>query len=257
MSESKSMCGAIPSIVDERDYAITSLISCTPRLPDRYQTEIPCTVWDQGQSSECVASSLALIRFLQEYNQSNNRSPFSPSYVYSNREPDMYQGEGMYPREALKIIQKYGIAPFEDFPGFFTYEEAVKRYQEKKEKLDLKAFPFRVSSYYAVSGVVEIKNTVMKLQAVSAMFPVYETLYYPDSSGTIKYDNEGLKNIKIDGYHQMTIVGWTDDNHWIVQNSWGVGYGLCGLCYIPMEYPIVEAWTAVDSITEIQFMNEV
>ena len=50
----------------------------------------------------------------------------------------------------------------------------------------------------------------------------------------------------MNGYHAMTIVGWTADNYWIVLNSWGDTWGKGGFGYIPFSYPIVEAWGVID-----------
>ena len=253
MSDKYFLGGAFPSNVDNRDYKVSQLISCAIQLPSEYKTNTPRLVWDQGQSSECVASSLSLVRYLQEYNQSSNRKPFSPSYIYANREDGMYKGEGMYPREALKILQTYGVSFYDDFPGFYIYEDAVKKYFEVKKDLDAKARPFRISSYYAVSSDIEIKSSILQLQAVSAMFPVYDTLYSPDANGKILFTSSML-NERISGYHQMTLVGWTADDYWVIQNSWGDDYGKDGIIYIPHSYPIIEAWAMVDSITEVNFM---
>ena len=243
--------GAIPSPIDERDYQITDLIPCSGQLPDTYINPLvnEIEVLDQGTSNECVACSLSYLRWLTEYSQSNNKKTFSPTYIYANREYGMYMGEGMIPREALGMLRKSGACFYEDFPGFYTYNEAWKTYRSLKANVDTKAKPFRISSYYAVSGIEQIKNTVHKLGGITASYPVYACLMYPDSLGRVNYSTGNLKSL---GQHEMTIVGWTKDC-WIVLNSWGSNWGVNGLCYIPFNYPITEAWAIVDYITEVYY----
>lgn len=243
--------GAIPSPIDERDYQITDLIPCSGRLPDTYINPLvnEIEILDQGMSNECVACSLSYLRWLTEYSQSNNKKPYSPTYIYANREYGMYLGEGMVVREALSILRANGTCFYDDLPGFYTYADARKAYTKVKSSVDVKAKPFRVSSYYAVNGVEQIKNAVYKLGGVSANYAVYDCLYYPDKNGRVNYPSG---NPYVYGYHEMTIVGWTEDC-WIVLNSWGKYWGKNGLCYIPFEYPITEAWAIVDNVTEVYY----
>lgn len=252
MSNMKFKSGAIPSIPDDRDRQLEKYVACSLRLPKEFMTEIPFDIWDQGESSECVACSLSLIRYIQEYNQSQNRDQFSPSFIYGNRDDDMYKGEGMYPREALKILKNYGTVYYNDFPGFYSFEEAYNLCKAKKEQLSSVAYPFRISSYYSVSGLTAIKNAVYKLNAVSAMFPMFDCLNDAGEDGKVNYTPETSKYNY--GFHQMTIIGWTENHEWIVVNSWGKGYGKNGLIYIPFDYPINEAWAVVDEVLESKFV---
>lgn len=246
--------GAIPSPKDDRDYQLTDLIVCAPNsaLPSSYINPLvsKIEILDQGASSECVACSLVYLRWLCEYNQSNNQKQFSPSYIYANRNSFGYMGEGMIVREALSQLKKFGTCFYEDFPGFYDIQTAISTYRQNKTNLDEIAQPFRISSYYSLQGINSIKNGVMKIGGISANFPVYECLYYPDLENKIRYD-ETSKGSLI-GYHEMTIVGWTE-THWIVLNSWGKYYGDNGICYIPFDYPIVEAWAIIDQVMEVIF----
>lgn len=241
--------GAIPSPIDDRDYQITDLISCSGQVPNTYINPLvsEIEVLDQGTSNECVACSLSYLRWLTEYSQSNNKKVFSPTYIYANREYGMYMGEGMVTREALSMLRKNGTCFYDDLPGFYTYTDARKAYQSVKGNVDTKAKPFRISSYYAVSGIEQIKNTVYKLGGITVSYPVYTCLMYPDKSGRVNYSTNNSKSY---GHHEMTIVGWTKDC-WIVLNSWGKNWGDNGLCYIPFNYPITEAWAIVDYVTEV------
>ncbi len=208
--------GAIPSPADKRDYVITNLIACSENLPEEHKNPIIdiAPVYDQGATNSCVACSLALMRWLQEYNQSGNKDMFSAAYIYGARNSGMYQGEGMIAREALQIIRKKGDCLWSELPGYYNY--AVSK--QKSTAIDsAKAYPFRISSFYSVGNMSQIKTAVLNLGAVTAVFPVYQCLYNAERDGIIRYT--GAENTG--DFHQMTIVGW-DKNGWIIRNSWGV-----------------------------------
>lgn len=248
----KYKLGAIVSPADKRDYKLKDLISCAATLSETYINPLvkDIEILDQGTSNECVACSLAYLRWLTEYEQSNNRKKFSPSYIYGNREQGMYTGEGMIPREALSTLRKYGICHYEDFPDFYDdVADAMSDYSEMGSELDTMARPFRISSYYAVNGANEVKTAIMKLGGVSVMYPVYDCMYDVGTDGLVHYNAD---NNRCYGNHQLTIVGWTE-SCWIAVNSWGREYGREGVCYIPFEYPMFEAWAVVDGVREIYF----
>ena len=243
--------GAIPSIEDERDYKIDDkLISCAPNLPSEYDNGILDYVLDQGTSSTCVACSLSLLRYFQEYDQSNNRKPYSPSYIYANRLEQDHQGEGMSPRQALKTLKDFGDTYLKDFPGFYSYKKAAEIYKSNKEKLDNFAHPFRISKYYRVSDIIEIKTAIYTLKGVTTMIPVYDCMYSVNKDGIVNFDP--VKEYKNRGYHQVTLKGWIEDG-WIMQNSWGKKFGKNGTCILPYEYPLVESWAVIDEILEEKF----
>lgn len=242
-----SKFGAIPSPPDSRDYKIKEILACAPVLPAVYENEIRdiVPVFSQGSSSQCVACSLATTRTYQEYAENQILKQFSPTYIYGNRTDDMNQSEGMYPREALKTLQKFGVVSWEDLPGYCSYPDAKAKYSEEKRALDKKAFPYHIGSYYRVETVEEIKQSIYNFGVVSAMFPVYGSLLLDARQKRLISQPEGFPT----SYHQMTICGWNEEG-WIVQNSWGWNWGQKGCCLVPYSYPITEAWTIVDAKTE-------
>ena len=252
--------GAIPSKADKRDYNYSEYISCAAEsneeFPERYITEYPEFVYDQGTSNMCVACSLALMRFIQTYKQNGREVNFDPLFIYANRnmlpEESMYLGEGMAVRDGLKIIHNFGDSVWDDsYSGYFSYAKSVKIFDEHKDFMVEQALPYKIDSYYAVKGPADIKTAVMNFGAVSAMFPIYKSLRTPElKNGKYRIKFSILdKAQRYDGYHQMTIIGWEKD-YWIVQNSWGREYGDKGKVLIPMSYPIMEAWTTLDFYDE-------
>lgn len=124
--------GAIPSPADNRDYVITDLIACSGNFPEVYKNPVIniAPVYDQGVTNSCVACSLALMRWLQEYNQSGNKEMFSSAYIYGARDNEMYQGEGMISREALQIVRQKGDCLWNELPGYYNYALSKQKAQQ-------------------------------------------------------------------------------------------------------------------------------
>lgn len=254
-------CGAKPSPIDSRDYQVKDILAGSMLLPEEFILEAPMTAFDQGQSSMCVACTGANLKYSKEYYQSGIRTRFSPAYLYANREDDMYHGEGMYPREMLKILQKYGCCTERSFPGFGSYEELYHEYLINKDNLDTEAHPYRIDSYYRINSIEEAKQVLLQLGgSITAMFPVYKYMYEIDkNTGIIQYIPS--QSQQIEGYHQMLIIGYNSSG-WIVQNSWGDEWGISigngsSRCVISYDFPIIEMWTTVDNINEIANINKV
>ena len=247
--ELRGKLGAMPSPIDKRDYKLTNLMASAPVLAPIYEPKIMGPVLNQGQSSQCVACSLALVKYIIEKQQTGNVQEFSTNYIYGNRAAEDEKGEGLYPRQAIKTLVNFGVPHKSETETFLSYNEAVEFYQNNKEVLNREAIPYRISSYYALYGKNDIKQAIQTIGAVTAMFPVFDSLYDTDTAGIVDYDNS--KSQHNYGYHEMTLIGWNDTKKcWTTQNSWGENWGNKGLCYLPYNYPIVESWAMIDVIIE-------
>ena len=127
----------------------------------------------------------------------------------------------------------------------YTYEQSIE-YNSNKDSTD----KFKIESYYLVHSINEIKCAIINFYAVTAMIPMFMCYKYPrkeqgsfSDNYFVDYDTDF---IRMGSYnHQITIVGWIH-GYWKVVNSWGKQYGDNGICYMPFEYPIKEAWTCID-----------
>lgn len=248
--------GAVPSPEDTRDYKLDQLVAAAPKLDRIFVNPVNAPVFDQGQTSECVACSLALCKYHIEYRQTGDTQKFSPNYIYGNRGQSTNNGEGLIPREALSTLVDFGVPHYSDDEGFMNYPQALLYYNNNKELLDKNAHPYRITSYYRLNTLDEMKQAIALTGAITAMFPVYDCLYEADSNGQIKYNaNKSNHNY---GYHEMTLVGWNDDlKAFDDQNSWGISWGKNGHCNLPYNYPIIEAWCFVDNIIEKKIQNAI
>jgi hypothetical protein len=248
---------AKPSPHDGRDFPLSKITRLVGEFPETY-ARVCGKIKDQGYVGCCVGESLAYCREICEMAQSGEYKEFSPGFTYGLRTDGQYVGEGTVPREALDNMFKIGAVLQNEFPTLEEMPTLKGKVDAVLEGLKPKAYPFRISAYARVYSVSDIKTALMQLGAVSIMIPVYGSFYNVSANNPvvpIPTANETLY-----GYHQMTIVGWRNDDTWMVLNSWGEGWGDKGVCYIPFTFPIVEAWSITDNInpfnTEIMLKED-
>lgn len=249
MAGSKFKLSAIPSPKDERDYKVAMLAPTLNTFPESFRIPYNGKIKNQGDVGSCVAYSLSYIREIQEEKQTGEFKEFSVGFVYANRQPEDHQEPGMIPRQALNSLRKTGNVYHELFPFNEEYPNILKRFKPVAEGLSTTAEPYRVTTYAKIDTLDQLKSALMQLGPVTACFPIHESFYkLNEKNAKAKIPNKKKKADKFLGYHEMTIVGWTEDDSLIVLNSWGDNWGDGGYAYIPQGYPITEMWSVTDNI---------
>jgi hypothetical protein len=158
----------------------------------------------------------------------------APQYIYNLR--SNYPNEGMYLRNAMEILMKNGICPEADYPYAID-----KTPDSITPELNNIAKNYNIKSYARVNTIDELKETLIINGPCIICLPVYNK---NDSNGRI-WNKE--KSSVLDGYHCMTIVGWTKKG-FIIRNSWGRLWNGDGHCIYPYsDWGIhTEIWSAVD-----------
>lgn len=231
-----------PSPPDERDYQLTYLTPLQISFPEEFYLPYNHQIKNQGSIGSCVAHACTYAREMVEENQNGEYKQFSPGFIYGMRESDDYQGEGMFPREALDELLKLGICDYSLFPYNDTYPNVKSLLDKQRDTLIQNALPHRITAYVRLNSVEEIKTALMQLGPVLIGIPVYESFYRVSSDGLVPIPQSGEKFY---GGHSMVIVGWKKDK-WIVLNSWSQGWGDNGKCYLPFDFPIWEKWSITD-----------
>lgn len=167
---------------------------------------------DQGNTSECVAFSVACMKEYQEFREDAIREYFSPQFIYDRRKNT---GDGMYLPDALTILKNVGC-PLESaypfmMPGLI-HKDAAKQ-----------AANYRINSYTLINSMQGLKQALNEQGPCPIVFPVYN--YGP------QFWRSGSKD---GGGHCVTVVGYNDEmQHFIVRNSWGADWGDGGYTYYP------------------------
>lgn len=221
---------------DPRDYIASTYVDEGLAIPDEYFSP-QVSVLDQREVGACVAFACAVAMRINRLLYDEGNFNYSRSFIYANREPEDWQGEGMYLREALKELNKYGDVMHSDF-GYpnKTYEQLKTIIADQLEELRAKAKDHRVRTYYRCYSEKDVKRAILEGGAVLIGIPIYKSLKRDQHKPT----DEEKKDQK--GFHALAIVGWTKDGRWIVQNSWSKSWGYDGYLYLDFDYPIAEYW---------------
>ena len=246
-----------PSPPDLRDipyrspFALEDLPSSVDLRADVFEVE------HQGSIGSCVANGVASSC---ELLANRNNKPIDLSRMFLYNATKAYEGrlgeEGLFTRDAYHIAYKYGIPTEEYYPYDLSKDDIDPPLDAYNE-----AFANRVNRYETLSGTQPKVNRygeeadllINKIKAaLHEGLPVgmacqvmsdLSDLVGPWQLHSYPRDFIGSKGI---GGHFMLIVGYDDQfKRFIVQNSWGTGYGdggYCGLPYSIVGHPWFEAW---------------
>lgn len=235
--------GAIPSPKDVRDYRI--VCKSNANFPKRFELKMP-EVKDQGLVGSCVAHAISTVIEYFSRAQEDNYSKMSVGYIYGNRTNSDHKDVGMVTSLAIKSACEYGDVPEGLFPYNFEVPVIIDKFEEALDNLYERGTPNRLSTYFRCDRVEEIKTALMKNSPVIMAMKWYSDIYVDDLA-VIR--TSALDSDPSTTYHCMVIYGW-DERGWLVQNSWGTGWGFNGRGILPYHTPIYEAYGVTDEISQ-------
>lgn len=244
--------GALPSPKDVRDYRLTASATVMTKIPKTYVLE-PARIKCQGSHPTCVAHALCSLIEYYNLRDSGLNYMFSTDFIYGCRTDDDYLGEGMYLRDGLKVIQKYGDVRCSRLPGNTDVPTARKKVFADFDNLIAEAAPNRISTYYKVQSLNELKYAIVTGGPAPAVMKWFKSAKVK-ADGIYRYTNT-----EIESYHAVLVIGWTTD-YLIVQNSWGRTWGKNGLFYVPIgkiDEVFHEFYGVTDDIGNIVKPNKV
>lgn len=238
MKETIKNFGALKSPFDARDYKLVA--SVTEEFPETF--ELPkVTVKNQKDVASCVAHAASSIVEYHHKRQHGEKKVFSTEFIYGFRGIGYYVGEGMYPRNALNTLRKYGDVPAADLKGNNACPKAMENVNARLEELKDKAYPHRISSYFRIYDANSLKKALMNHGYVLV------SMHWHDGAKLV--DGVYTPTDKTSGAHAVVIYGWNEKG-WLVHNSWGTEFGDKGRFIIPFDFKFIEMWGVTDEITD-------
>lgn len=233
--------GCLKSKTDVRDYKITCV--SPKQLPEEYEISILPRVKNQKSVNSCVAhTTSSILEYYENIMGRNNK--LSTNFIYGiQKEVCGYEGQGMYLRDACKIVSKYGDMLESDCPGNDEVPKCWKIAEDclKDESIKEIASSFKINSYFSCTNNNAIKEAIMNYGPVLASINWYDS-YKPDKNGVLPVTKKGGN-----GYHAIMIYGW-DKIGFKCQNSWGKSWGKDGRFIAPYAIKIEEARCFVDEV---------
>ena len=234
--------GALDPQVDIRDYQyVPDMMSLETEddLPKSFKLDIRPDIKNQGSVGSCVAHTSAEIAEYYNKKQQNSDEKMSVGYIYGCRYS--YKGSGMYLRDALKTLKNNGIALHSEFPYNREVPEIIDLFKAVKEwKTDT---PNKISTYFSISTInrnYKIKKALLDYGPVMVSIKWFKDFKVKNGIITSSLDGEY-------GGHCVMLYGW-NENGWLIQNSWGKGWGIKGTATYPYEFPFKEVWGITDTI---------
>lgn len=237
--------GAIFSKPDVRDYKM-KLVMGGVDLPEEYECPDMPEVKNQGSICSCVAHALATIVEWHSRRQGDSPEEMSTAFIYGNRLNSVWTGPGMVTRDAIGAVKKCGTCEKRYLPKNIEAPEAIEYFKKNYFELSDKAFKNRFTEYCRITDAETMKAALIKYGPIAIGMDWWHDI-------TFSYDMIMHTSQKGDaGGHCMVLYGYNKIG-WLVQNSWGKGWGnKGGRLVIPYHINIREVFQIVDNYSEAE-----
>jgi hypothetical protein len=197
----------------------------------------------QGQAKDCVAHALVGIAELFARREKGMHVDLSPGFLFKVGRPEE-QKDGMYIRQALKVLHKRGVCTSELYP----YRGRNKDPWPRDAAFE-NAHQFRVANYARINSLQTAKECLVDFGPLIVVFPVY------DKNSPFFWQNT-LGPQPPPPLHAVSLFGWTAEG-FVIRNSWGEewlnnGYGIYPFSHWGMHR---EMWSIVDVIIRMKDLD--
>lgn len=277
--------GRVPSPDDARDHSLAAHAPAVSAVapPPSYAPHYLWTVLDQGQTPRCVGYSGALGRQIESMLEANEALLFDADDLYASckKIDGSPNSDGTFIRVACKVLLSQGGLIKQVLPGLTPEQaRALARTQAKARELPSPALALdavlsfidwvegahrhkptpsprspdpapavrpgdrvKISGYARLRTLTEVKQTVAAYGDAWIGSPWANSWFTPEPDGTLPPADQPA------GGHAYKLVGFDDHRGgFLLQNSWGSGWGLLGHAWMPYSYVTLdeslqwEAW---------------
>jgi C1A family cysteine protease len=237
---------------DLRDYHFKSTSFAAPQtLPKKVDLRKEMSpIVDQGSLGSCTANAIA--SGLREYlliKGQQGWSPLSRLFLYWHErqlEGHIDEDSGAYIRDGMKVLQKVGVCPEQDYPYDISHFRDHPSQQAEKD-----AARFQINDYSRIPDLYALKAALAEGLPVVIGVLIYESFESPEVARTGKVPYPKKSKERVLGGHALLAVGYTDKGSSgtvIVRNSWGADWGDEGYCYMPYRMfkdpdCVMDMWT--------------
>jgi C1A family cysteine protease len=245
---------------DKQDYKYTLLKSYqqfeTPPAASLQQFCSPVKNQDvTGSCSSFSATGMAEFLELKELRETatgilvfdpNHFVPMSELFVYYNErviEGTILEDSGAQIKDAIQVMANKGLCKEDTWP----YDE-TKVFTEPKQEAYAEGLLHKISTYYKLNSLEDIKHCIASGYPVMFGFEVPEVFESPEVAHTGEVPEPSPTDNYVGG-HATLIVGYNDvTKKLLVRNSWGSSWALSGYFHLPYSYVTTglasDFWTA-------------
>jgi len=224
-----------PDIPDIRDFGYSLIKPWRLLLPSSIDLRPNCSpVKDQGDASSCTGNALGNALEYLEIKDKKGSDTFSRLFIYYNEreaEGNINADGGAFIRDGIKTLATIGACHESTWPynlDNLTIKPSNEAYVE--------ASNHRITSYYRIGSLGDMRNCLASGYPVAFGFSVYENFEGEECAKTGIVRVPGPTERMIGG-HAVLAVGYDDKTKMVlVKNSWGADWGIGGYFWLPYEY---------------------
>ena len=247
MENEQIVMGALPSVPDMRDYVGKT---SKDTFPNEFELSEMPAVKNQGYVGSCVAHALSTATEYFNEKETGKFTEMSTGYIYGNRLLSTHKGTGMYTRDAIKTLAKFGNVPSSHFPYNVEVPYAIEKFEDSADELEALGVNYKIESYFRLNTTEAIKAHLMDGNPVIFAMKWFDDIKIVDGVMV----TEEKKSSKTGG-HCMLIYGWNETG-WMVQNSWGKLWGNGGKFVLPYSVSTTEVWGIKDAKSDSTLVIE-
>jgi C1A family cysteine protease len=217
---------------DQKDWR--DLIYTPTRNPLKDRVDLrpwSSAVEDQGHLGSCLSNAIVgAYELLIKREAPTQYEELSRLFIYYNGrllEGNVENDEGLYVRDGIKSVRKYGACSEKLWPYVidqFAVTPTENCYQDARTR--------NIKNYYRIDSFEDILDALSNLHPVIFGIEVYGG--FETTSNTVPIPSQTEEPL---GGHAMCLVGYDMNKQLVLaRNSFGKNWGLNGYCWIPFDY---------------------